>query len=166
MFFYPLIFAMKNLSYSNLIYACLGFIGLMLSVGIAQAFRPRRRVGPGEASASDQAVRQEIEVMRSVVAEVKQRAEDQERRLKWLERQLRTATAKTQALDDDLLVTDAPPQPRGMIERRYQVLKLARQGLGIEEIAARLSLPHGEVSLILGLCSLQAGKMNFNLQVR
>src|SRR5438045_4111486 len=86
-----LIFAMKNLSYSNLIYACLGFIGLMLSVGVAQAFRSRRRVGRDEAPASDQALRQEIEAMRSVLAEVRQRAEDQERRIKWLERQPRTA---------------------------------------------------------------------------
>lgn len=37
------------------------------------------------------------------------------------------------------------------LERRYQVLALARRGLPVEEIAARLDVPRGEADLILRL---------------
>jgi len=156
---------MKSLSYSNLIYAGLGFIGLMLSFGIARAWRPRRRPATDEAPVSAAYLLREIEVLQSALAEAQRRAEDHERRVKWLERFLRQAKAsQAQASDGDELVTDTSRQPRGIIERRYQVLKLARQGLGIEEISARLNLPHGEVGLILGLCHLQASRASLNLQ--
>jgi len=37
------------------------------------------------------------------------------------------------------------------LERRHQVLTLAHRGVGVDEIAHRLSMPKGEVDLILGL---------------
>jgi hypothetical protein len=37
------------------------------------------------------------------------------------------------------------------LERRHQVLTLARKGIAIDEIARRLSMPKGEVDLILSL---------------
>jgi Protein of unknown function (DUF2802) len=37
------------------------------------------------------------------------------------------------------------------LERRHQVLTLARKGLSVDEIARRLSMPKGEAELILSL---------------
>jgi len=37
------------------------------------------------------------------------------------------------------------------LERRHQVITLARKGVGVDEIAHRLSMPKGEVDLILSL---------------
>ena len=37
------------------------------------------------------------------------------------------------------------------LERRHQVLTLARKGVGVDEIAHRLGMPKGEVDLILSL---------------
>ena len=37
------------------------------------------------------------------------------------------------------------------LERRHQVLTLAHRGVGVDEIARRLSMPKGEVDLILSL---------------
>ena len=43
--------------------------------------------------------------------------------------------------------SDTPPP----LERRHQVLTLARKGVGIDEIARRLNMPKGEAELILSL---------------
>ncbi len=43
--------------------------------------------------------------------------------------------------------SDAPPP----LERRHQVLTLARKGIALEEIAHRLNIPKGEAELIMNL---------------
>jgi hypothetical protein len=43
------------------------------------------------------------------------------------------------------------PDSDSPLERRHQVLALARQGIGIEEIVSRLKAPAGEAELILNL---------------
>ena len=147
---------MKALTYSHLIYASLGFIGLMLIFGLAQARRRRRRTGQSREPVSIAYVLQEIETLRADLTAARQRSEAQDRRLKWLESRISASPVATaSAADDDELIIDGAAQPRSIVERRYQVLKLARLGLDIEAIADRLNLPHGEVGLILGLRNLR-----------
>jgi hypothetical protein len=50
-------------------------------------------------------------------------------------------------LDLTVPSADAPPA----LERRHQVLTLARKGVALEEIARRLHIPKGEAELILNL---------------
>ena len=50
-------------------------------------------------------------------------------------------------LDMSVPSSDAPPP----LERRHQVLTLARKGVALEEIARRLHIPRGEAELILSL---------------
>ncbi len=44
------------------------------------------------------------------------------------------------------------------LERRHQVLTLARKGLSVDDIARRLSMPKGEAELILSLRKYADGK--------
>ncbi len=50
-------------------------------------------------------------------------------------------------LDLSVPSSDAPPP----LERRHQVLSLARKGIALEEIAQRLNIPKGEAELIMNL---------------
>ena len=44
------------------------------------------------------------------------------------------------------------------LERRHQVMALARQGVGLEEIVKRLKAPVGEAALILNLSKYMGGE--------
>ncbi|MBZ5495445.1 MAG: DUF2802 domain-containing protein [Acidobacteriia bacterium] len=50
-------------------------------------------------------------------------------------------------LDLSVPSSDVPPP----LERRHQVLTLARKGVAVDEIARRLNMPRGEAELILSL---------------
>jgi len=55
------------------------------------------------------------------------------------------------------------------LERRHQVLALARQGVGLEEIVTRLKAPIGEAELIMNLHKCVGGEpksSNTNRQVK
>ncbi len=147
---------MRSLSYANLIYYSLGLIGLLLSIGIVSAWRARHNRQQTESPVSPEYLLQELEHLQLALAEIKIQLQNQERSLKRLHQPLPTpAAATTPACADEPLITHAPLQSRSAFERRYQVIKLARQGLDGEEIASRLKMPHGEVRLILGLRSMQ-----------
>jgi hypothetical protein len=147
---------MRSLSYANLIYYSLGLIGLLLSIGIVSAWRARRNRQQTESPVSPEYLLQELEHLRLALAEIKIQLQNQERSLRRLQQPLPIPTAATPlARADEPLITHAPLQSRSAFERRYQVIKLARQGLDDEEIASRLKMPHGEVRLILGLRSMQ-----------
>jgi hypothetical protein len=79
---------------------------------------------------------------------VMQIVSDQSRRLALLESRARTA--KPQAASS----AQAEPAERnssGMSEKRHQVLAMTRRGMDAETIAERLSMPNGEVELIISL---------------
>ena len=52
------------------------------------------------------------------------------------------------------------PNPDMPLEKRHQVLTLARQGVALDEIARRVKAPVGEAELILNLRRYRDGMMN------
>jgi hypothetical protein len=55
-------------------------------------------------------------------------------------------------LDERIMDLCVPSQDASLpLEKRHQVLALARQGVGLEDIARRLKAPLGEAELILNL---------------
>ena len=76
-----------------------------------------------------------------------QRATDQARRIAWLESRLqRSAAPEAEPTVDGTL-----SEKTLITERRHRVLTLFRRGLDVQQIAATLSVPHGEVELIIGM---------------
>ena len=64
-------------------------------------------------------------------------------------------------LDERILDLCVPSQdPEMPLEKRHQVLSLARQGVPIEEIVERVKAPVGEAELILNLRKYQKGLKN------
>jgi hypothetical protein len=60
--------------------------------------------------------------------------------------------AHVSGLEERILELAAPnSNPRLPLERRHQVLSLARNGVAMEDIVRRLNLPQGEAELILNL---------------
>jgi hypothetical protein len=60
--------------------------------------------------------------------------------------------AQVSELEERILELAAPnSNPRLPLERRHQVLSLARNGATMEDIVKRLNLPQGEAELILNL---------------
>jgi hypothetical protein len=61
-------------------------------------------------------------------------------------------TANLENLEERILELSVPSHDVSLpLERRHQVLALARQGIGLEEIVKRLRAPAGEAELILNL---------------
>jgi hypothetical protein len=55
-------------------------------------------------------------------------------------------------LEERMMELSVPSNDSNLpLERRHQVLALARQGVGLEEIVSRLKAPTGEAELILNL---------------
>ena len=78
-----------------------------------------------------------------------ERANEQGRRLAWLEAQRRAPAASPLAPSGDGFAL--PTAKSLMTERRYRVLSLARRGVDSGSISKTLNLPRGEVELIIGL---------------
>ena len=74
-------------------------------------------------------------------------------------------------VEERLMELSVPSQDTSLpLERRHQVLALARQGVGLEDIAKRLKAPVGEAELILNLRKYTGGEGSpagkINRQVR
>jgi hypothetical protein len=64
----------------------------------------------------------------------------------------RKYSANIDSLEERLLDLSVPSHDSSLpLERRHQVLALARKGIGLEEIVKRLKAPAGEAELILNL---------------
>jgi hypothetical protein len=63
-----------------------------------------------------------------------------------------TYSTRFEELDERIMELSVPHQdPDVPLERRHQVLALARQGMALEDIVKRLKAPVGETELILNL---------------
>lgn len=61
-------------------------------------------------------------------------------------------TTRFEELDERIMELSVPSQDTDLpLERRHQVLALARQGVGLEDIVKKLKAPIGEAELILNL---------------
>jgi len=61
-------------------------------------------------------------------------------------------SSRFEDLEERIMDLSVPSQDANLpLERRHQVLALARQGVSLEEIAKRLKAPVGEAELILNL---------------
>ena len=64
----------------------------------------------------------------------------------------RKYSANFENLEERMMELSVPSNDSSLpLERRHQVLALARQGAGLEEIVSRLKAPAGEAELILNL---------------
>jgi hypothetical protein len=62
-------------------------------------------------------------------------------------------------MEERIMELSIPSQDSGLpLERRHQVLALARQGVHLEEIVKRLKAPVGEAELILNLSKYMGGE--------
>jgi len=70
-------------------------------------------------------------------------------------------SSRFEELDERVLELSVPSQdPEMPLEKRHQVLSLARRGVPIEEIVERVKAPVGEAELILNLRKFQKGLKN------
>jgi hypothetical protein len=70
----------------------------------------------------------------------------------------KTFSANFEDLEERILELSIPSQDSDLpLERRHQVLTLARKGLGLKEIAKRLKAPVGEAELVLNLSKYMGG---------
>jgi DNA-binding NarL/FixJ family response regulator len=90
----------------------------------------------------------QLVVLRRDLEAAMQRANEQARRVAWLEAKVR---ASVPVPDDAIIDGPATPAEPSMTERRHRVLSLARRGLDVNSIATMLGEMHGEVELIIGL---------------
>jgi hypothetical protein len=61
-------------------------------------------------------------------------------------------SANLESLEERIMELSVPsPNPELPLERRHQVLALARQGVSLEDIVRRVKAPVGEAELILNL---------------
>ena len=80
-------------------------------------------------------------------------------------------SSRFEELEERIMDLSVPSQDASLpLEKRHQVLALARQGVGVEDIAKRLKAPVGEAELILNLQKLMEGEKprpaRMNEQVR
>ena len=62
------------------------------------------------------------------------------------------SSARFEEIEERLMELSVPSQDSSLpLERRHQVLTLARQGVALEDIVKRLKAPVGEAELILNL---------------
>ena len=68
-------------------------------------------------------------------------------------------SASLENLEERIMELSVPSHDSSLpLERRHQVLALARQGVGLEEIVKRLKAPAGEAELILNLRKYMGGE--------
>ena len=121
------------------------------SVCLVLALRARRASGNLLALAVEMegqlgAFKQELETLA-------QRGAEQRQRLALLESRSRVRRPESEPAAS-LPVFEGSAKPT-VTEKRYRVLTLARRGLDVSTICETLSLPHGEVALIIGLSRTQ-----------
>lgn len=77
-------------------------------------------------------------------------------------------TAHFEEIEERIMDLSVPSHDSTLpLERRHQVLALARQGLGMEEIVKRLKAPVGEAELIVNLSRYAGGESSgLNREVR
>jgi hypothetical protein len=72
---------------------------------------------------------------------------------------IQKSSGKFEDIDERIMDLSIPSQDANLpVERRRQVLALARQGLPLEDIAKRLKAPVGEAELILNLSQYLDGE--------
>jgi hypothetical protein len=68
------------------------------------------------------------------------------------------ASSRFEELDERIMELSVPSRDSDLpLERRHQVLALARQGVALEDIVKRLKAPVGEAELILNLHKFRGG---------
>ena len=71
----------------------------------------------------------------------------------------RRQITRFEELEERIMDLSIPSRDSSLpLERRHQVLALARQGIGLQDIAARLKAPAGEAELILNLRKYMDGE--------
>ncbi len=71
----------------------------------------------------------------------------------------KTFSANFEDLEERMLELSVPSQDCDLpLERRHQVLTLARKGMGLKDIAKRLKAPVGEAELVLNLSKYMGGQ--------
>ncbi len=71
------------------------------------------------------------------------------------------SSVRLEQMEERIMELSVPSQDSGLpLERRHQVLALARQGVALEEIVKRLKAPIGEAELILNLRKYAGGEVS------
>jgi|WetSurSiteA1Bulk_404760.scaffolds.fasta_scaffold04757_6 hypothetical protein len=74
-------------------------------------------------------------------------------------RSYQKSSVRLENMDERIMELSVPSQDSSLpLERRHQVLALARQGVGLEDIVQRLKAPVGEAELILNLRKYMGGE--------
>jgi hypothetical protein len=69
------------------------------------------------------------------------------------------SSVRLEDMEERIMELSVPSQDSSLpLERRHQVLALARQGVGLEDIVQRLKAPVGEAELILNLRRYMGGE--------
>jgi len=69
------------------------------------------------------------------------------------------SSVRLEDMEERIMELSVPSQDSNLpLERRHKVLALARQGVGLEDIAQRLKAPVGEAELILNLRKYMGGE--------
>jgi hypothetical protein len=76
-------------------------------------------------------------------------------------------SANFEDLEERILELSVPSQDSDLpLERRHQVLTLARKGLGLKEITKRLKAPVGEAELVLNLSKYVGGESSRSARIK
>jgi hypothetical protein len=71
------------------------------------------------------------------------------------------SSVRLEDMEERIMELSVPSQDSSLpLERRHQVLALARQGAGLEDIVQRLKAPVGEAELILNLRKYMGGEIS------
>lgn len=135
----------QMISYVAFAVAAVAVAGCLLSLALVGRVRAEMR----QTLAVAVALEGDLEATSRDLDSATQRANEQARRIAWLEARVRgRATAK----DEETLAPDARIEDKtNLTERRHRVLALARRGLDAAAVADSLGMPHGEVELIINL---------------
>jgi hypothetical protein len=80
---------------------------------------------------------------------------------------LQKSACRFEDIDERIMDLSIPSQDANLpIERRHQVLALARQGVPLEDIARRLKAPVGEAELIINLSKYMGGERRSSAQAK
>ena len=146
---------MKNMD-STYLFLTLAFsLSVSVAVGclalLVLTWRTRTTATKGLAAAAEMSKR--LIVVEQRLKASAQQVSDQGRRVAWLELKLRhehgASGQPLEARSDD-------PQYVSLTERRHRVMVLSRRGMGVDQISEMLSVPQGEVELIISLNSMQS----------
>lgn len=135
----------QMLSYVALSLAAVAVSGCLMSLMLVRRVRAEMR----QTLAVVVALEGDLEATSRDIDSATQRANEQARRIAWLETRVR---GRASAKDEDELAPVARIEDKtNLTERRHRVLALARRGLDAAAVADSLGMPHGEVELIINL---------------